>query len=86
MGLSMLTRVVQKFVLMILYKHCLIDHHINQITVLNLELTSPTLPPGKKLIFDLTNIQSKSKDATFVIKEGVEYKFALFPVPASQKR
>ena len=86
MGLSMLTLVVQKFVLMVLRKHCLIDHHTNQVTVLNLELTSQTLPPGKKLVFDLTNIQSKSKDVTFTIKEGVEYKFVLFPVPASQKR
>jgi Rho GDP-dissociation inhibitor len=43
-----------------------------KVTVLTLELTSPTLPPGKKLIFDLRN-RNQAKDDFFTIKEGVEY-------------
>jgi Rho GDP-dissociation inhibitor len=49
----------------------------NQVTVLCLELTSPTLPPGKKLIFDLTtNQKNQDKKDFFTIKEGVEYRLA----------
>ncbi|KIM90972.1 hypothetical protein PILCRDRAFT_157724 [Piloderma croceum F 1598] len=45
-----------------------------KVTVLCLELTSPTLPPGKKLIFDLTtNQKNQDKKDLFTIKEGVEY-------------
>jgi Rho GDP-dissociation inhibitor len=43
-----------------------------KVTVLTLELTSPTLPPGKKLIFDLKN-HNQAKEDIFTIKEGVEY-------------
>ncbi|KZP24529.1 E set domain-containing protein [Athelia psychrophila] len=42
-----------------------------KVTVLTLELTSPTLPAGKKLAFDVAKPQSKSDP--FIIKEGVEY-------------
>lgn len=45
---------------------------ILQVTVLTLELRSPTLPPGKRLAMDVQNA-SVAKDP-FVIKEGVEYK------------
>jgi Rho GDP-dissociation inhibitor len=55
----------------------MIDCHGNQVTVLCLELTSPTLPPGKKLTFDLTtNQKNQDKKDMFTIKEGVEYRFA----------
>ncbi|KAF7981646.1 hypothetical protein HWV62_32750 [Athelia sp. TMB] len=42
-----------------------------KITVLTLELTSPTLPANKKLTFDVANKQTASD--VFTIKEGVEY-------------
>ncbi|KAJ3488737.1 hypothetical protein NLI96_g2611 [Meripilus lineatus] len=42
-----------------------------KVTVLTLELRSPTLPPGKRLAMDVQNA-SVAKDP-FVIKEGVEY-------------
>ena len=46
-------------------------------TVLALELDSPTLPPGKKIS---VNIQDKAllddlKKNPIVIKEGIEYKY-----------
>jgi len=39
---------------------------------LTLELTSPTLPPGKKLLFDLASGNKDIKNI-FTIKEGVDY-------------
>ena len=47
-----------------------------QVTVLSLELVSPTLPPGKTLVLDLTNPQqlAEAKKNPFTIKEGIEYK------------
>ena len=47
-----------------------------QVTVLSLELASPTLPPGKHLIM---NLQDQAHVATLkknpvTIKEGIEYK------------
>jgi len=46
-----------------------------KVTVLALELDSPTLPPGKKLIFDLADKEklADTKKNPIVIKEGVEY-------------
>jgi Rho GDP-dissociation inhibitor len=47
------------------------------VTVLTLQLVSPTLPPGKKITFNLqdqTALASLRKDP-IVIKEGVEYKY-----------
>ncbi|KAF9247162.1 immunoglobulin E-set [Melanogaster broomeanus] len=46
-----------------------------KVTVLTLELDSPTLPPGKKLIFDLTDTAklADTKKHPIIIKEGVEY-------------
>jgi hypothetical protein len=70
---------------MVLCEYSPIDNHINQVTVLNLELTSSTLPPGKELIFDLKN-QNQSKKDLFTIKEGVEYKSVFFPVLTSRNR
>jgi Rho GDP-dissociation inhibitor len=59
-----------------LHQHNTTNHRgNNQVTVLSLELTSPTMPPGKKLVFDLKN-QNQAKKDLFTIKEGVEYKFA----------
>jgi Rho GDP-dissociation inhibitor len=47
------------------------------VTVLTLELHSPTLPPGKKIAIDLQEPGSveKTKKDPIVIKEGVEYKY-----------
>jgi len=36
------------------------------------------LPPGKKLLFDLTSIQNQAKKDIFTIKEGVEYRLHYF--------
>ncbi|KAF9782868.1 immunoglobulin E-set [Thelephora terrestris] len=46
-----------------------------KVTVLTLELHSPTLPPGKKIAIDLQEPGSveKTKKDPIVIKEGVEY-------------
>ena len=46
-------------------------------TVLTLELDSPTLPPGKKIVFDLKDTAKLRdlKDNPLSIKEGVEYKY-----------
>ncbi|KAG6336341.1 hypothetical protein ID866_2736 [Astraeus odoratus] len=46
-----------------------------KLTVLALELQSPTLPPGKKLAFDLSDRErvSELKKNPITIKEGVEY-------------
>ncbi|EGO27434.1 hypothetical protein SERLADRAFT_460845 [Serpula lacrymans var. lacrymans S7.9] len=46
-----------------------------KVTVLTLELDSPTLPPGKKLIFNLSDTAklADTKKNPIVIKEGVEY-------------
>ncbi|KAI6047313.1 immunoglobulin E-set [Pisolithus marmoratus] len=46
-----------------------------KVTVLTLELDSPTLPPGKKLAFDLADTAKLAdlKKNPVVIKEGVEY-------------
>ncbi|KIK96947.1 hypothetical protein PAXRUDRAFT_265205 [Paxillus rubicundulus Ve08.2h10] len=46
-----------------------------KVTVLALELDSPTLPPGKKLVFDLADTEkiADAKKNPIVIKEGVEY-------------
>jgi Rho GDP-dissociation inhibitor len=55
---------------------CLKLESLLQVTVLALELDSPTLPPGKKLIFDLADKEklADTKKNPIVIKEGVEYK------------
>ena len=47
-----------------------------QVTVLSLELVSPTLPAGKSLVLDLANPQALAevKKHPFTIKEGIEYK------------
>ena len=44
---------------------------------MTLELHSPTLPAGKKIILDLKNTASveDTKKNPIVIKEGVEYKY-----------
>jgi len=46
-----------------------------KVTVLTLELASPTLPPGKQIIFDLKDVArlADTKKHPIVIKEGVEY-------------
>ncbi|KAG2013474.1 rho GDP-dissociation inhibitor [Coprinopsis cinerea AmutBmut pab1-1] len=46
-----------------------------KVTVLTLELVSPTLPPGKKIAFNLAdpNAIASLKKTPVVIKEGVEY-------------
>lgn len=48
----------------------------HQVTVLTLELDSSTLPPGKKLVFDLADTAklADTKKNPIIIKEGVEYK------------
>lgn len=47
-----------------------------QVTVLTLELASPTLPPGKKLSLDIQDPAQLAnvKKNPIIIKEGVEYK------------
>lgn len=56
---------------------CLIP--VWQVEVLTLELGSPTLPPGKEIIFNLSDIASlaDTKKNPIIIKEGVEYKSVL---------
>ncbi|KAF9222088.1 E set domain-containing protein [Gyrodon lividus] len=46
-----------------------------KVTVLTLELDSPTLPPGKKLVFDVADTAklADTKKNPIIIKEGVEY-------------
>ncbi|KAG2118886.1 immunoglobulin E-set [Suillus discolor] len=46
-----------------------------RVTVLTLELDSPTLPPGKTLVFDLNDAAklADTKKNPIIIKEGVEY-------------
>jgi Rho GDP-dissociation inhibitor len=46
------------------------------VTVLELELASDTLPPGKRLAFNLRDTASLAslKKNPVVIKEGIEYK------------
>jgi len=46
-----------------------------KVTVLTLELDSPTLPPGRKIVFDLKDTAKllDTKKNPIVIKEGVEY-------------
>jgi Rho GDP-dissociation inhibitor len=46
------------------------------VSVLTLELDSPTLPAGKKIVFDLKDTAklADTKKNPIVIKEGVEYK------------
>jgi len=46
-----------------------------KLTVLTLELDSPTLPPGKKIIFQLSDTAklADTKHHPIAIKEGVEY-------------
>jgi len=46
-----------------------------KVTVLTLELDSPTLPAGKKIVFDLKDTArlADTKKHPIVIKEGVEY-------------
>ena len=48
-----------------------------QVTVLSMELASPTLPPGKTIALDLQNptALADAKKVPITIKEGVEYKF-----------
>ena len=47
-----------------------------KVTVLTLELDSPTLPAGKTIIFDLKDTAklADTKKNPVIIKEGVEYK------------
>ncbi|KAI5116544.1 hypothetical protein M0805_004327 [Coniferiporia weirii] len=46
-----------------------------KVTVLSMELVSPTLPPGKTIVLDLTNHTNvaEAKKNPITIKEGVEY-------------
>ncbi|KAF9038931.1 E set domain-containing protein [Hymenopellis radicata] len=44
-----------------------------KVTVLTLELVSPTLPAGRKIVFDLKDIAKLTKKNPIVIKEGVQY-------------
>ncbi|KAJ3517559.1 hypothetical protein NLJ89_g426 [Agrocybe chaxingu] len=48
-----------------------------KVSVLTLELDSPTLPQGKKIIFDLKDLGklADTKKNPIAIKEGVEYKY-----------
>lgn len=48
----------------------------HQVTVLTLELDSPTLPAGKQLIFNLKDTAklADTKKNPIIIKEGIEYK------------
>ena len=51
--------------------------YCHQVTVLTLELDSPTLPPGKKIIINLKDkalVAGLAKNP-ITIKEGVEYKY-----------
>jgi Rho GDP-dissociation inhibitor len=50
--------------------------HSTQVTVLTLELDSPTLPAGRKIVFDLKDTAKllDTKKTPIIIKEGVEYK------------
>jgi Rho GDP-dissociation inhibitor len=52
------------------------------VTVLTLELASPTLPPGKQIAFDLKDTArlADTKKNPIIIKEGVEYKCEFIPV------
>lgn len=47
-----------------------------QVTILTLELDSPSLPPGKKIVLELANKDAMAdlKKHPIIIKEGVEYK------------
>lgn len=49
-----------------------------QVTVLTLELDSPTLPAGRKIVFDLKDVAklADTKKNPIIIKEGIEYKSA----------
>lgn len=51
-------------------------HITTQVTVLTLELDSPTLPAGRKIVFDLKDTAKllETKKNPIIIKEGVEYK------------
>ncbi|KAG8218788.1 immunoglobulin E-set [Butyriboletus roseoflavus] len=51
------------------------DTSLPKVTVLTLELDSPTLPPTKKLIFHLADTAklADTKKNPIIIKEGVEY-------------
>ncbi|KAI9574533.1 immunoglobulin E-set [Boletus coccyginus] len=51
------------------------DTSLPKVTVLTLELNSPTLPPGKKLVFELADTAklADTKKNPIIIKEGVEY-------------
>jgi Rho GDP-dissociation inhibitor len=53
-----------------------------QVTVLTLELASPSLPPGKKIVFDLKDTAklADTKKKPIIIKEGVEYKYESKPI------
>jgi len=57
--------------------HHLIALSTNQVTVLTLELASPTLPPEKKIVFRLDDkaALADTKKNPIIIKEGVEYKY-----------
>jgi len=50
--------------------------HLLKVTVLTLELVSPTLPPGKTITFNLTDPAAVAglKKNHITIKEDVEYK------------
>jgi hypothetical protein len=44
-----------------------------QVTIFTLNLTSPTLPPGKTISFNLANPDPQLGKERIAIKEGVEY-------------
>ncbi|KAF5321379.1 hypothetical protein D9619_000761 [Psilocybe cf. subviscida] len=46
-----------------------------KVTVLTLELDSPTLPAGRKIVFDLKDVAklADTKKNPIIIKEGIEY-------------
>lgn len=72
------TRVDRRHVSLSETKHIVIltRRHSVQVTVLTLELDSPTLPAGRKIVFDLKDTAAllETKKNPIIIKEGVEYK------------
>lgn len=56
-----------------------------QVAVLTLELDSPTLPPGKKILFNLADTArlADTKKNPIIIKEGIEYKCVSSCSPSS---
>ena len=50
-----------------------------QVTVVSLELASPTLPPGKELVMNLLDpaVLASMKKNPVTIKEGIEFKWGI---------